>query len=141
MPSWKGKRIKGLLELRTLDTFNLKKLLHDRLALSDEVVDKNGNPIEIIGQKFYLHSKTGMDYAQQFMNEELQEERTGKQVWVEKGPQHLLDCEVYATACADMSWQPGLQLIAAHLKETAVAEQADRQPAKTRGIRSAGING
>lgn len=139
MPSWKGKKIKGMLELRILDTFNLKKLLHDRLALSDESVDEKGNPVDVIGQKMSLHSATGMDYAKQFMAEELQKDRTGKAVWVETGANHLFDAEVYAAACADMSWQPGLQMIAQHLKAQAAVSVPGQEEAKGRGIRSKGI--
>jgi phage terminase large subunit GpA-like protein len=140
MPSWKGKKIKGMLQIRTLDTFNLKKLLHDRIELSRNVVDDQGNAIEIKSQKFYLHSKTGMDYATQFLNEELQKDRNGKQSWVEKGPNHLLDCEVYAAACADMSWQPGLQMIAAHLQENIPSAPAEQKAYKARNVRSRGID-
>jgi phage terminase large subunit GpA-like protein len=139
MPSWKGKKIKGMLELRTLDTFNLKKLLHDRLALSDESVDDKGKVVEVIGQKMSLHSETGMDYAKQFMAEELQKDRNGKSTWVETGANHLFDAEVYAAACADMSWQPGLQMVAQYLKAQSVAAVPGQAETKGRGIRSRGI--
>ena len=86
-----------------------------------------------------LHSETGMDYAKQFMAEELQKDRNGKSTWVETGANHLFDAEVYAAACADMSWQPGLQMVAQYLKAQSAIPAAGHEPARGRGIRSKGI--
>ena len=102
-----NKPIPGGLELRLLDTDQLKGLIHWRLERKEEET-----------QRFYLHAETGIDYARQLLAEELCRDRRGKTYWKKiRRDNHLLDCEVIAAACADSEWLPSLKMIAAHLKE------------------------
>jgi len=66
-------------------------------------------------QRFYLHSETGPDYARQFLAEEKRRDKKTKKIrWKKIGGRenHLLDCEVYAAACADSSWTPSVWFLA-----------------------------
>jgi phage terminase large subunit GpA-like protein len=126
-----SKPISGGMELRTLDTHNFKKLLHSRLEQKEEYVDEDGTIHEADIQRFYLNSKTGMDYAKQFMAEELREDRNGKQEWklVKQGrANHLLDCEVMAAACADNSWAPSLKMISGIVENKKPVVAAKKEP-------------
>jgi phage terminase large subunit GpA-like protein len=111
------RKFRGKLYLRMLDTYQLKVLLHNRLDRREARVDDDGTAIEAETQRFYLHSGTGMDYAKQFLAEELKKNRKGQKAWVQKArDNHLLDCEVYAAAAAHYSWFPNLTGLARHLK-------------------------
>jgi phage terminase large subunit GpA-like protein len=108
------RRYRGLLTLRQVDTFELKKRLHWRLSRLDERTDSEGNRLPADSHRFYLHADTGMDYARQLSAEELRKDRRGKYYWKQiRRDNHYLDCEVYAAACADVSWQPNLKTMAA----------------------------
>lgn len=99
--------IPGGLELRMLDVAQFKDLLHWRLTRKDGE-----------SQRFYLHSETGMDYAKQFLAEEKRRNRRRQVEWVQiRSDNHLLDCEVYAAACADSEWMPSFQIIANNMKK------------------------
>ena len=125
-----NRRWKGILTLRILDTFDLKGLLHWRLGRQDERTDKDGNILPADSQRFYLHSETGMDYVRQITSEELRKDRRGQHYWKKKrADNHLLDCEVYAAAAADLSWQPSLTTISAVKQKRAAAPKPDPQPA------------
>lgn len=103
------RRFRGRLYLRILDTYQLKILIYNRLDRREAHVDKEGNEIAAESQLFYLHADTGIDYVKQFLAEELRKTRGGKMQWVKKrSDNHLLDCEVYAAACAHFSWYPSL---------------------------------
>ena len=104
------KPIPGGLDLRFLDTDKFKDLLHERLKR------KEGET-----QRFYLHAETGEDYAKQILAEQKRKDRSGKVSYkVLSRMNHLLDCEIYAAACADNEWWPPLQLLA----RQGTAEQA-----------------
>ncbi|VFQ43494.1 terminase gpA endonuclease subunit [Desulfoluna butyratoxydans] len=106
------KPIPGGLELRLLHTQRLKSLLHSRLQRK-EADPETGRKEQ--NQRFYLHSETGPDYAKQFLAEEKRWDQKGKKFhWEQIGGRanHLLDCEVYAAACADSSWTPSIQFLA-----------------------------
>lgn len=108
-----NKVIKGGIELRMLDTFEFKKLLHWRLTRREEKIDDAGNVTPAESQRFYLHADTGMEYVKQFLAEELRRDRKGKYEWKKiRRDNHLLDCEVMVAAAADNSWMPSLQMIA-----------------------------
>jgi phage terminase large subunit GpA-like protein len=123
-----NKPIPGGLELRTLDTYELKKLLHWRITRKDQKVDDVGNVIPADSQRFYLHAETGVDYTKQFLAEELRRSRRGKLEWVKiRSDNHLFDCEVMAAACADNSWHPNLSGLARYTraKDGSRQRQAD----------------
>ncbi|SCY01621.1 terminase gpA endonuclease subunit [Desulfoluna spongiiphila] len=106
-----SKPIPGGLELRFLDTQNLKELLHVRLG-NKEADPKTGRKAD--KQRFYLHSETDVNYAKQFLAEEKRrDKKTRKVSWQQIGGRanHLLDCEVYAAACADSSWMPSIRFL------------------------------
>lgn len=94
--------IPGGLELRMLDTAQFKDILHWRLTRKDGE-----------SQHSTLHSETGMDYAKQFLAEEKRRTRKKKIEWVQvRRDNHLLDAEVYASACADSEWLPSFDILA-----------------------------
>jgi phage terminase large subunit GpA-like protein len=107
-----NKPIPGGLELRLLNTQQLKDLLHFRLNRKEAVPEKKR---KAESQRFYLHSETDVQYAKQFLAEEKRRDKKTKKIkWQEiKGrPNHLFDCEVYAAACADSSWTPSIRYLA-----------------------------
>ena len=114
----RGHRIvSGGLLLRTLDTTQFKDLLHWRLTRTEGE-----------SQRFHLHSETDAEYAQQFLAEEKRRDRRRQLTWVQiRRDNHLLDCEVYAAACADSEWQPSLTAIA-HQMEIKKTDPAPRPP-------------
>ena len=141
------KRWRGIVTIRMLDTYQLKGLLYWRLGRKEKPLDEQGNTMPAESQRFYLHSETGMDYARQFLSEELRKDRRGKIYWKQiRRDNHLFDAEVYAAACADNSWQPNLALLAKHLEGRenlilAPAKSNDISAEKTgRNVRSAGID-
>ena len=72
-----------------------------------------GDPVSIESHHITLHSDTGIDYARQILAEERQKDKKGKTEWVSvRRDNHLLDCEIYAAACADPEWAPSLQYLA-----------------------------
>lgn len=114
----KNRTIPGGLELRILDVMQFKDLLHWRLTRKDAD-----------SQRYYLHAETGMDYAKQFLAEEKRRNRRHKVEWVQiRADNHLLDCEVYAAACADSEWMPSLMMVAdnlANLSKKPVQKKAE----------------
>jgi phage terminase large subunit GpA-like protein len=135
-----NKPIPGGLELRSLDTAEFKKLLHWRLSRREQKTDDAGNVTAAESQRFYLHAETGVDYTRQFLAEELRRTRKGRLEWVRiRNDNHLLDCEVYAAACADNSWHPNLAGLARYVKskeinvkrQAAVGALADTEKQKT----------
>ena len=101
-----GRIISGGLTLRLLDTHQFKDLLHWRLTRTE------GD-----SQRFFLHSETGLDYAKQFLAEEKRRDRRRQEVWTQiRRDNHLLDCEVYAAACADSEWMPSVSQLARQLE-------------------------
>ena len=130
MPN-RNRLIRGGLELRMLDTDDLKKLFHWRLSRLGARVDQAGLELPAESQRITLHSETGLDYASQILAEELRRTRAGKMEWVSvRTSNHLLDAEIYAAACADNSWQPALQIMARHwIKRRDLQGKADPAPA------------
>ena len=118
----KNKKIPGGLELRILDTFQFKTLVHWRLG-------KRDGEGQLFSQTFSLHSGTGIDYARQILAEELRKDRKGVKSFHQlRKDNHLLDCEVYAAACADPEWAPSLSFLAKNsvqggMKQTGVEKK------------------
>jgi phage terminase large subunit GpA-like protein len=64
------------------------------------------------GQKIFLHSDTGMDYAKQLLAEEKQRTAKGAFEWVEvHKDNHLLDTSIYGHAPADPQWLGGVRML------------------------------
>jgi phage terminase large subunit GpA-like protein len=82
----------------------------------------------------WLHRDVGDDYIRQMNGEERDE--NGK--WVEKGANHLLDCEVYAGACAHPDWTPALQLLP---EPTYRSTAAPKRPAGREGLGGSPLGG
>ncbi|MCK5541698.1 MAG: phage terminase large subunit family protein [Desulfobacterales bacterium] len=99
----KGNRvIEGGLVIFFLDTSKFKDLYHWRLGRSPEE-----------SQTTTLNSDTGIDYAKQILAVQKQTDKQKKVEWVQiRRDDHLFDCEVYASACADPEWSPSLQFMA-----------------------------
>lgn len=90
-------------------------------------------------QRFFLHSETGIDYAEQLLAEELCRDRRGKVYWKKlRKNNHLLDCECMAAACADSEWLPSLKMLAAYLKER---KNPTVQSKNTRRVINQGVDG
>lgn len=118
--------IPGGLDLRILDTDALKKLLHWRFTIP--AGEKQG---------FWLDADTDLEYARQLLAERLVPHRNGRREWIAKGPNHLLDCEVLAAACADRQWQPSLTMLAPMIKEQLA--RAEARAIADRAIRTAAV--
>jgi len=120
---------RGLVTIRMLDTAQIKGLLWWRLSRKENPTDENDEPMPAESQRFYLHAETGMDYARQFLAEELRRDRRGKMYWKQvRRDNHLLDCEVYAAGCADISWQPNLTSLAHYLETKAETPPPPEKP-------------
>lgn len=139
----KGQPVPGAMDLYHLDVGKLKHSFLDHFAIHPDPVKKSDSekkedetpvPVEEMSVKtsVTLHADTGMDYAKQILAEEEREDRHGKKSWVQvRHDNHLLDCEVYAAACADDLWAPAMVYSYLH------------QQAQTGGIKvhSRGIDG
>jgi len=111
-----NKPIPGGLELRLVDTAQFKEIIHWRLSRGEDE-----------SQRFFLHNETGIDYARQLLAEEKRRTRRGKIEWRRiRKDNHLLDCEVYAAACADPEWLPSLQMLASYMKKQNEAKAMNR---------------
>jgi phage terminase large subunit GpA-like protein len=86
--------------IRLLDTVELKdQILMVRLQQDSR-------------QPMWLHRETGEDYLKQITSEKRipGKGKNGRALWDAGGRHnHLLDCEVYAAACAHADWAPRLQ--------------------------------
>ena len=95
-----GRALPGGLQLLTLDTSHFKGLIHGRMAADSR-------------QPMHLHAETGEDFALQIAAERLVRTKTGELHWERfRRDNHYLDCTVIASACADASWLPSLQMLA-----------------------------
>ena len=113
-----NRKIPGGLELRFLDTAAFKDLIHWRMTREKKD-----------SQRFWLHAETGHDYVRQLLAEEKQKDRRGRVKWVRKGrANHLLDCEVYAAACADSEWSPSLSYLAKRADREKPADKPKTPP-------------
>lgn len=63
-------------------------------------------------QPMFLHTDTGSDYARQILAEEKIRAKNGRMVYLRRHrDNHYLDCEYYATACADFQWMGGVKIL------------------------------
>jgi phage terminase large subunit GpA-like protein len=110
-----GRPIPGGLKLIKVNADEIKNTIQWRLFRKDDE-----------SQQFFLHNKTGSDYARQFLAQALEKDRLGNTAWVQlRKDDHLKDCEVYAAACVDDTWIPSFSMIVNHLKK-----QRNAQPKK-----------
>ena len=120
-PEGLGRNVKyrAMVGLRMLDTFEMKCLIHWRLSeRKGQRRGDNGEELPPDSNRFLLHSETGMDYVRQLLAEELVKDRRGRREWRRiRGDNHYLDCEVYAAACVESSWQPCFKLLVPATKE------------------------
>ena len=104
-----NKLIPGGLELVKVNPNAMKDILQWRLFRED---GESG--------QFFLHNETGMDYAKQFISQELRKDKFGKTEWVTIGNNdHLKDCENMNEACVDDSWIPSFTMIVNYLNKPA----------------------
>jgi len=87
--TFQGKTVKNGLKLWHLDTDHLKTWLYSRIEWPE------GEP-----GAWQSHADITEDYAKQVVNEEVIVKSSGKRAWIEKGPNHYLDCETLAYAAA-----------------------------------------
>lgn len=94
------KEYRDNITLYTLDTHDLKDLIFMVRMQPDSL------------QPMWLHREVGDDYLRQMASEERDMDKNGNPKWIQKrAANHLLDCEVYAAACAHPDWTPALQLL------------------------------
>ena len=87
--SMEGRTIRSAVKLWHINTDHMKTWLYSRIEWPAD--DPGG---------WYTHTAITEDYARQVTNEEVIVKASGRRVWVEKGPNHYLDCEVLAYASA-----------------------------------------
>lgn len=93
-----GKPLKYGFRNILLDTAKFKDLFHERLEMAEENLPGAA----------YLHSETGIDYANQIVAEVKKIDEKGQEVWeAVKKDNHYLDCEVGAAALAHWEWPGG----------------------------------
>lgn len=118
--------IPGGLELRILDVDQFKYLLHWRLSRKDEE-----------SQHIYLDADTGIDFAQEFLAEELIRDRRGHKKWKRiRSANHYLDASVYALACGDSEWMPSLKMLSTRIKQMRAKSGEPRAKSKEQGAES-----
>jgi phage terminase large subunit GpA-like protein len=102
-----GKLIPGGLELRIIDTYQLKINLHWRLARKEDE-----------DQNIFFDADTTEEFARELLAEEFRRKLTGHAEWTKIRPQnHYLDTTIYAMACGDGEWQPSLKILTPRIKE------------------------
>lgn len=104
-----GKKLPGGLRILSIDTNKAKDQFHYRLGLAAEGLPGGA----------YLHSETGRDYASQINAEVKEIDQKGHEVWVNPHgrPNHLLDADLLACACAEMEFPGGgIRLVAEAMK-------------------------
>lgn len=107
------------ITIYTLDTIDLKDLIFLVRLRPDSL------------QPMWLHREVGDDYLRQLNSEKREVDGKGNATWVQKkAANHLLDCEVYAAACAHPDWTPALQLLAEpQYRSSTPQSHADPEPA------------
>lgn len=85
------------ITIRILDTDTLKAQILSRMHRGATAAP------------MFLHAATGEDYIRQICAERQEADKTGKIKWVAHGANHLLDCEVMASACAHPDWAPNMR--------------------------------
>ncbi len=86
-------------------------------------------------QPMFLHTETEVSYARQIMAEEKIRDKNGRMVYVRKHKDnHYLDCEYYATACADFQWMGGVKVLSAPIYSDVARQRTSDQdrPERTR---------
>ena len=99
--TWKGEKRKGAAQLWPIGTWPLKATYYDNLRKEGR---RDGAEIDPAG---FCHHHKGCDenfFKQRTAEYLKQTVNRGRlvRVWTETGPNHLLDCRVYADAMADM---------------------------------------
>ncbi|HUV59160.1 MAG TPA: terminase gpA endonuclease subunit [Desulfatiglandales bacterium] len=91
----------GSVRLWIVDTAYFKDVFHARMQIKD------GDPGAI-----YLHSETGLDYANQIVAEEKRRQKDGRYKWVHvRGQNHFFDAEIYCNCLVDPVCYGGLGVI------------------------------
>lgn len=86
-----------VLPLMLINTTDMKDLIHLVRFREDS------------RQAMWLHSETDENYIRQLTAEKRRHEKGKRAVWdAGSRANHLLDCEVYAAACAHVDWAPAL---------------------------------
>lgn len=96
-----GRLVRGGVKLWHINTHTAKSNLYAKIRAP---ADEPG--------AFHCHRQITEDYAKQLTSEELLVKASGKVVWMEKGDNHYLDCEV-------LSWAAALSLNVYQLKAKA----------------------
>lgn len=113
--SIQGRTIRGALKLWHIDSDHMKTWLYSRVEWPE------GEP-----GGWHTHAEIDEDYCRQVVSEEVLTKSSGRRTWIERGPNHYLDCEYMAYAAA-------LSLNVYHLPEPVQARpEASATPARPR---------
>lgn len=82
--------------LRLIDTDYLKCQIQARMQRDAHI-------------PMWLHRETGDDYIRQICAERQIQDKQGRLTWEARGANHLLDCEVIASACVHVDWAPNMR--------------------------------
>lgn len=86
------------ITIRLIDTDSLKSQIINRMHRGAEMAP------------MWLHAETGQDYIRQICAEkQVTDQKTKRIVWEAHGANHLLDCEVIASACVHVDWAPNMR--------------------------------
>ena len=113
--SVQGRTVRGALKLWHVDTDHAKTWLYSRVEWPE---DEPGG--------WHTHAGIDEDYARQVCSEEVITKASGRRTWIERGPNHYMDCEVLTYAAA-------LSLNVYSLREITQAPSAEPRPAKRQG--------
>ena len=119
-----GKHLPGGISIVQLDTHSFKDIVHSRM---DKAVKQQIRAA-------YLHAGSEeywREYASHLSAEEKQKDARGREEWVKvRKDNHLLDCEVYAHACAAPEWLGGIMALRGRKARYRGADTGPVKPAK-----------
>lgn len=90
-------RYQQKIVMRHLDTDYLKSQIQARMQAGAKTAP------------MWLHRETGDDYIRQICSEKQVIGKDGRLSWEVHGANHLLDCEVGASACVHVDWAPNMR--------------------------------
>lgn len=118
-----GQALSGSMRLHWINTFDLKRRVHDRLNLAIESNEKG----VVLQRSAFLHNQTDHVYVNQISAEELRNIK-GVLRWVNSGRRdnHLFDCEVICHAISDIEWPGGGVHLRAHKEQVSAPPDTGR---------------
>ncbi len=128
-----GKKLPSGIRILSVDTKKAKDQYHFRLKLATDPETR------MLPGGAFLHADTGTDYSAMIMAERKELDEKGREMWVNKHnrPNHLLDADLLAAACAEMEFPGGgLRVLAENLKRVQTSGSSrdeDKEPGFIKG--------